>query len=62
MEFPIEILDHVDEWVAFAHDRKSIAGYGKTLPEASRMARNNGEERPIFFFVARHLLEARELA
>lgn len=58
--FPIETLDHVDEWVAFSNDMKSVAGYGKTFAQASAMARNNGEKRPVFFFVASHLLKVME--
>lgn len=60
MEFPIEMLDHVDEWVAFSHDRRRVAGYGSTVSEAGRMARRSGEDRPIFFFVASRLLVDRE--
>jgi hypothetical protein len=60
MHFPIEVLDHVDEWVAFSHDMKRVAGFGKSLMEADKMAEREGEENPVFFFVARHLLAARE--
>lgn len=58
--FPIEVLDHVDEWVALSNDMTQVFGYGKELGTASSMAKRNGESNPVFFFVARHLLAAKE--